>query len=247
VAFFGTDVSKIDGANIEGSFSTFSTSPLTSGYTPDTDTKFKDLQTAIDVLLYAGNLSTPSHAGRSTYFSSRELGNISTQALYLLVAQLGKFGKYYGNSSSSGLKGLGTGTNQCYFQYTHWQAVAAITWLNTNTANDTCNLGSLGHPDLDTGIQTATDVTKRMCRGVILFNNFVDVFIGTTLSAGSQFDAIRNIQDDIQTYISSCNVTGSSTPLGALCNVRSQTECETVATVSLLQVYYAAIFEALHL
>ena len=248
VAFFGTDVSKIDGANIEGSFSTFSTSPLTSGYTPDTDTKFQDLQTAIDVLLYAGNLSTPSHAGRSTYFSSRELGNISTQALYLLVAQLGKFGKYYGNSNSSGLKGLGTGTNNCYFKYTDAQAVAAIFWLNTNTANDTCTPGSLlGHPDLDTGIQTASDVTKRMCRGVILFNNFVDVFIGTTLSAGSQFDAIRNIQDDIQTYISSCNVTGSSTPLGALCNVRSQTECETVATDSLLQVYYAAIFEALHL
>jgi hypothetical protein len=247
VVFFGNDVSKIDGSNIQGSFSTFSTSPLTTGFTPDTDLKFKDLQTAIDVLLYAGNLSSPSHSGRSNYFSSRELGNISTQALYLLVSQLGKFGKYYGNSNSNGLKGLGTGTNKCYFEYTDAQAIAALSWLNTNSTNDTCSPTFAGHPDLDVVIQTQADITKRMCRGVILFNNLVDVFIGTTLSTASQFDSIRNIQDDIQAYIVSCNVSGSSTPLGALCNVRSQTECENLATIPLLQRYYAAVYEALHL
>ncbi|MFZ4712234.1 MAG: hypothetical protein ACOYL6_00865 [Bacteriovoracaceae bacterium] len=248
IVFFGTDVAKISSSNINGSFSKFTTSPMTDSATPDTDAKFSDLQTAIDILIYAGNLSTPSNAGRSQYFNSRDLGNISTQALYMVVAQIGKLAKYYGNPDSTGLKGMGSGINTCYYTYADPQAVAAIAWINANTSNDTCNaLSPAGHPDFDTGVETIANVKKRMCRGVVLFNNFVDLALGTTLSAGSEFTSLKSVQVEIEDYIVSCAISTSGTPLGTLCNERSQSSCEATATLQNLEIYYAAIFEPLHI
>ncbi len=245
IVFFATDVSKVDSSNIFGSFSTFTTSEADKN--PDSDPKYSDNQTGLDLLLYAGNITSPSHAGRANYFAARDLGNISSQGIYLVAAQLGKFVKYYANVNSAGRKGLGGGPNTCYYTYTDVTALAAVLYLNTNTSNDTCDAGSpLGHSDLDINVETQADVKRRMCRGVILFNNFIDLFLGTTLSASSELTQLKNIEDDIESYISNCTVGGTGgINIGALCNVRSQSACESTATIQNLEIYFAAIFESL--
>ncbi len=170
------------------------------------------------------------------------------QALFITAAQIGKFTKYYSNPNADGLKGTGGSANTCYFTYTDATALTALTWLNVNSTNDTCAWGSpVGHIDLDVGTQTVDNIKKRMCRGVVLFNNFVDLFTNVILGVGSELVELKDIQDDIANYISNCNASGSSTALGLLCNQKSQSACESTASVANLQVYFAAVFEPLHL
>jgi hypothetical protein len=247
ITLLGSDAKKISSANILGSFSTFSTSPMTSA---DSDAKYNDLQTAINILLYAGGISVPAHASRARVFNSRDLGNLSTQAIYMVLAQIGKYAKYYGNPNTLGAKGQGANTNSCYFEYADVNALAAVGYLNTNTSNDTCDALSTageGHPDLDIGVETPANVKRRMCQGAMLFNNLIDLLLGTTLSTASSVTSITQLESSIESYISNCSIssTGGTTIGISLCGIRSQSVCEATSTMADLEIFFAAVFEAL--
>lgn len=247
IKFFGSDLALISATGTTsafGGFARFSTSSMTD---PDLDAKFNNLQTAINLLLYAGEVSSSSHANRSAKFSARDTGNMNTQAMYMITAQLGKLLNYFGNASINGEKGLGTTfTNQCFYQYTDASALTAITYLNTGSLNNICDNGDPGHPDI-AGASATT--ISRMCRGVVLMNNYIDLFVNTALGTATNLSNLSSLSGTINTYInSSCNVPNAGgVNLGVLCTVKDQDTCESTATIAALQVYYAAIFESLML
>lgn len=248
IKLFGSDIALLSATGTTsslGGFARFSTSSVATD--PDTDANFLNLQRAIDLILYAGEVSASSHANRSAKFSSRDLGNLNTQAIYMITAQIGKFVNYFGNANSFGVKGLGTTfTNECFYQYTDVTAQSAITYLNTNPLNNICDINDPGHPDI-TGSSATT--ISRMCRGVVLMNNYIDLFINTALGTATNLTNLSTFSSTINTYInSSCNVPNAGgVNLGALCTVKDQTACEAQATMPALEIYYAAIFESLML
>lgn len=249
IKLLGSDIAQISASGTTsalGGFARFSTSA--NQIDPELDAKFLNLQKAIDLLLYAGNVSSSSHSNRASKFSKRDIGNLNTQMIYMITAQIGKFVNYYGNASATtGRKGLGTSfTNECFYQYTDATALTAITYLNTNPLNNICDSADPGHPDI---LGATAQTISRMCRGVVLFNNYIDLFINTALGTASNVTNLSNFSSTINTYInSSCQVSNAgNVNLGALCSVKDQDTCESVATISTLEVYFAAIFESLML
>lgn len=245
IKLFSSDFTFLtDGSSTSllGGLSRFSTSSIT-GFA---DSKFLDLQKAIDLLLYSGGVSIPSHASRSQKFSSRDLSNMNIQGIFMLMAQLGRFSNYLGNPNTNGLKGSGALTNQCFYAYVDATAQNTITALNTNPLNNTCDNGDLGH----TEIAGATAQTiSRMCRGVILMNNLMDLTENTVLNLGSSNSSIQTYIDALNSYInnSSCNVTALGVNLGAMCAIKDLETCEQTATISELEIYFSAVYEALML
>jgi len=252
IGFFGNDISKIGttASGFLGSLTKFSTSEMTSA--SDSDYKFTNLQTAIDTILYSGNISAPSSANRSTVFSETEVGNMNVQLLYMLVAQLGKYFFYYGNADpENGTKGTGAvangnnngNSNTCLANYPDATAAGLVTVASGTGAMGSCTDATSGHPDLQT--MNATTAT-RMCHGVVLFNNIVDTLSNTTLS--SVAGGLSSVSSVIETaFDSACTAAVGN----SVCTVKSQSDCVTQfgpdgeSDMSSLQIYFAAVFETL--
>ena len=227
--------------------------PMTS----PTDDAYINLKTAIEILIWAGDVSTPSADNRGAEFNSKEASELNEMALYLLFTQIGKYAFYYGNADpTAGEKGTGTiingnsngNTNECFTTYTNTAARAIITGATTTPCDD----GDPGHPSLTYPGITHELYVKRLCEGVVLFNNFVDVLNAVVLPADS--GSIGDVQADLSTiFTAACGATGSN----LVCTIKSQTECETEfaadtsATPALntgsnvLQLYFAGVYETL--
>ena len=95
------DLVKIGNPSEFGGFTRFGTS--SQMYTYDTD-EYLELQTAIDILLYAGNLRTtqnPTSARRLVKLGRSNVGDIDTQLLYMIMAQLGMYLYHYGHTDDT--------------------------------------------------------------------------------------------------------------------------------------------------
>ncbi|MGZ3808703.1 MAG: hypothetical protein ACXVCE_11505, partial [Bacteriovorax sp.] len=109
VVLFSGDLVKIITPAPSGplnGIATFSTSQVTVQNPLQNDSSFRDLQKAIDILLYAGGIPSttePTSAERLKYFTSLEAGDIDAQLLYMMLVQIGKFMYVYGNSSVAGV------------------------------------------------------------------------------------------------------------------------------------------------
>ena len=105
-----------------GGTTIYSTSGATVSNPLENDTSFDDLQTAINILLYAGNLSAttePFATNRALKFSSDEAADMNSQLLFMELVQLGKYMRVYGNGNSLGVKGAGNPLlNTCFTTYT---------------------------------------------------------------------------------------------------------------------------------
>jgi hypothetical protein len=161
VNFFGSDISKTATPSPLGGMTTYATSQVAVTSPLSDDTNFKDLQQAIDILLYAGGISStndPTASERQKYFSAGQVGDINAQLVFMELVQLGKLMKVYTNADIAGAK------HNCFTDYTTTpaavQAVVAV-------LPGACHVTNNSHPELALGLSSRR---LRLCQGVVLFN-----------------------------------------------------------------------------
>ena len=234
-----------------GGTSRFSTS---ADMTTATDSDFVFLQRAIDTLLYAGGLTEddePTTAARAAKFSARDADEINIMLSYLLMVQIGRYFKYYGNTNAAGIKGAGAGANQCFINYDGAITLSGGPPNNLadylaalGGAGNNCSGTNQGHPDL--GVPGSLEM-GRLCQGVVLVNSFFNIFPSVLGAiAGTDFPWVDNLStaiNDGKTLLNSAKPGANA----VVSNIMSQTNCVTLNTPDddFIQVYFAILMENL--
>lgn len=247
VVLFGTDIGKTATPAPLGGMSTYSTSTVTATSPLTDDLIFRDLQTAIDILLYAGGIpltSEPSAVLRSTRFSANLAGEINTQIAFMMMVQAGKFMKVYGNTNAAGVKSLGSGTNTCFTSYNNVDAGVSAAILGSGSTGNCSGINS-GHPQLIAPVSD-TERKKRLCEGVVLFNGILDLLPSIIASAGGTALGNVGVQIDI-INLARQDLENNYPAIGTIMNTLSQTNCEDDASITeeIIELYYLAYVEAL--
>ncbi|MCF8058991.1 MAG: hypothetical protein K9K67_06830 [Bacteriovoracaceae bacterium] len=241
INFFANDLTNLNStaSGFFGSLAGFSTSGL---MTSATDTDFLTLQQAIDTILYSGSNTTSSSANRIATFGLRNATNLNVQALYMILVNLGRWLNYHGNADSLGNKGVGTNAeaNNCLYTYNTGGANFAVVTdaLNDGAAQSgTCNSTNTpynGTNDISTGDPVTNK--QRLCRGIVLLNNFIDIIINVNFT-GSNTGQLNTLATTFNTLCQ--DVTQFA---DALCDLRDMAGCEATS-IDDLEVYTAWLFE----
>jgi hypothetical protein len=241
VNFFANDLTNLN-STAGGFFSSlagFSTSNL---MTSATDPDFLKLQEAIDTILYSGSITSSSSFNRSQVFGTDDSTNLNVQALYMVLVNFGRWLRYHGNASATGVKGGGTNAeaNNCLFTYNTSGPNYALVLDALNdgaTESGTCNSTNtpfIGTNDISTA-DAATNKT-RLCRGIVLFNNFIDIILNITFT-GTNTGELNNLAATFETVCDDIAAVGAD-----LCGLRDMTTCQAEA-IENLEVYSAWLFE----
>lgn len=251
LTFFTTDIFKTVVPAPLGGTTTYSTSSATVQSTLQNDSGYHDLQTAINILLYAGGISAgtePTTAERQKHFSTSEVADIDSQLLYMVLVQLGRYGYFYGDSSATGVKGSGPGSNTCFTSYTNAHAnvktaIANAAGTCTNTANFAASHAQLTG---DPAVLSATTRKTRLCQGVVLLNNVFSLLPNVIASVFS------NPADRAAATASITAINNAKTALiaadastGTVATTLDQSICEdnTLVSVQAIEGYFGIMFE----
>lgn len=233
IKFISSDLSAIvttSTASILKSVSIMSLSDETRADSED----YVSIRTGLNILLQP-ELGVPKQASRITKFGERHASGVGFQALVLSMVNLGKFLNYYGNVNSTGVKGSGAGANKCFLDYNDPRA-QAVTGVGTGA----CVTDNNGHPDLD---QTTEDGKRRICEGLMLLTNTLDILENLDLSGSSELAKLETISTQVGTIKTVAVAAG----LGTLINMTSQSVCETYldtpAQLLDMEFLYALMFE----
>lgn len=237
VNFFADDLTSLSSTagGFFGSLAGFSTSGL---MTSATDTDFTNLQEAIDTILYSGGNSASSSANRIASFGLRAATNLNVQALYMILVNFGRWLRYHGNASATGVKGTGVNpeANTCLYSYDNlgpnWLVVQDA--LNDGVSGTCTDVARTGTTDISTA-DPAVNKT-RLCRGIVLFNNFIDIVLNINFT-GTNTGELNNLATTFNTLCQ--DVTQFA---DALCDLRDMTGCEATP-IEDLEVYSAWLFE----
>lgn len=236
---FFDEIDTIDSSNFLASLAQLSSSAQNEADSDD----FTDLQTAIDLILYSGNRTSPSALSTISTFGTRHGTNLNLQAAYMIIVQLGRYIRWYGNTDAAGVKGGGAQGNTCFFDYDSTGAPTPLSIATSHGGGNACTGAGQGSASLDYGGVTAALAQTRMCHGIILVNNLLDILENTTLSNNDALGDIREIYDDIQPYITAAAILDPGMP--DLIETLAQVDCETIAAGSdrTPQLYLASLFE----
>lgn len=252
--------------SILGGLTKFTNSPVSVN--PDSDVRHQALADAINVLLYAGNISAstePTTVERAKYFTTSQAGDINSFLFYLVMEQVGRYAYWYGNSSSTGVKGSGTSTNSnsCLFNYD--STIAGVQYdANGDGTNEVYTIGDLlfltdqtaaplgacsavnnttdptGHPDMGVNSTITATQVARLCEGVVLMNVFFDTISGVLSGVGGTLGTIdTTLIDEFKGYIDATVSGGTS--------ILNQANCETnyASNTDNLQIYFVLVYETL--
>jgi hypothetical protein len=243
--FFADDISKTATPSPLGGMTTYSTSIVSTTTSPLTnDSSFKDLQTAINILLYAGGIADttePSSAERAKYFSLNQAGDINSQLAFMMLVQIGKLMKVYADTNAAGVKGGGSGSNTCFTDYTATDALVQA-YLGTGNTG-ACTTANSSNSQLALGVSNRR---KKLCEGAILLNGILDLLPSVLATAGggdlNDISTITTEISDKKSDLETIDPTFSPTA-----TVLSQTNCENDSDISevTLSSYYAIFFESL--
>jgi len=236
VNFFANDLGDLNTTTggIFGSLASFSTSSL---MTSAEDLDFTKLQQAINTILYSGGQSDSASSTRIGLFGATQAAALHTQAVYMVLVNLGRWLRYHGNANASGAKGLGTNTenNKCLFAYDTGDTdiLAALTVLNGN--GNECNQNNA---------TATTDMTKeKLCNGIVLFNNFIDIIINITFS-GSNSGGLNNLGAAFDNLCTDLSIPADQ----CLISLKDLDTCKAVADDAAgfinLQLYSILVFES---
>ena len=244
--FFEEEVPKLSAMTGFNGTTLFASSQMTDS----DDEDYLNLQTAIDILLYAGDLprdENPTPASREALFTAAKIGDMHGMLVYFLLANLGKYFAYYGNTDASGTKGLGSGSNSCLFNYDSSISVTGDWSSLSLSLPSTITLGQLFSAGI-TGACTGTNglnlSVAQMCQGVVLVNNFMEIFSAIITSLGTDdWDKIKILKN----AISSIRGIITSPDMTEVENMLSQEKCEATfaGDNTALQVYFAIYLETL--
>jgi hypothetical protein len=249
VNFITTDIPSIDGSGSGIGFFT-SLAILSNSYiNRATAPSYSDLKTAINILL--GSTATAGQVARNSFFGPRKAGDIGMQALFLNIVQLGKFLNFYGNVNTAGKKGAGAAStdeqgsspSKCFIAYTGDADTAA----NSLPAANACTSGSrVPHPNLPTDASNLPATKRKLCEGLMLVTNIIDILNNISLSGNSSISALADVVtevNDLKTQLAT-----DAPELAELLDIIDQTACETyVATgpnFNKLQLLYVGLFES---
>jgi len=245
--FFANELAKLGAPSAFGGLTRFTLASTMTAYNSD---NFLALQDAINVLLYAGGVSSsldPTSARRESGLSSNDAQDLNAQLMYLVLTQIGLYLYYYGDSSSTGVKGSGAGTNTCLANYSNvaLNVGADLTTFLGTGATGTCIAINTGHTAL--GVQGSLNV-KRMCQGVVLLNTFIDVFPSVLGSiTGNDLSAVSAITAVITAAKLAVTTAKTGAQMTTLLNTLNQANCEAdnASDTQYLQVYFALMYEVL--
>jgi hypothetical protein len=247
IDFIANDVEDIDSdaADLMKSLSILSLSYESEA----NSSQYQDILTALNILLTI-NSNQPSQSERNTTFGPRKAGDMGMQALFLTIVQFGKFLNFYGNVSATGVKGGGAANtdeqgptaSNCFVEYTYASATTYLTG-----AGGTCNnmASDDGHPNMSFAVADLATTKQRMCEGLMLVTNLIDILNNITISDNSSLGALADVVDTVNTIKTTAIAADAS--LGTLLNTTSQSTCETLVANNSefdnLQYIYALIFE----
>lgn len=211
---------------------------------------YVDVGEALDILLNVDS-NPPSQAAREATFGPRKAGDMGVQALFLSMVQLGKFLHFYGNVNSAGVKGGGAASvdeqtadpSECFVTYTYAPAKTYLT-----AAAGTCNnmASDNGHPNLSFAVADLTTTKRRMCEGLMLVTNILDILENMTLPADSSYGQLSSVTATVSNFKTA--IVTADPNLETLLETTSQAECETLVANSTefdnLQYIYALLFES---
>ncbi len=234
LAFIADDLTTLDATSTETIMTSLVKFSLSSESSADSD-DYTNLRSGINVLL-GSTTGSPSQTSRTTKFGSRKAGDMGIQALILNLVNLGKFLNYYGNVNAAGAKGQGTNTNSCFLNYSDARATAQI----GAGVGGVCNSNNDGHPDLD---KSTTAGKRRMCEGLVLLTNVIDILENLDLSTSSELDVLEDLATQVNTFLTAATAAG----LGTLVTMTSQSTCETAMSTASnlndLEFFYSIVFE----
>lgn len=254
---FQTDIPNFASPSPMGGIATFTSS---DDMTSPTDSDYDDVLRAINILLYAGGLSTSEHPTSTTrraVFEKEDADNIEMLLIYMILTNLGRYFRYFANASSGGVKGGGTGAGNCFLNYSNVDFTPAadnipslefdtMTSYFGNNGGTTGACSALNDGSADLGAQGAINIS-RACQGVVLINNFLHIFPNVL---GSIADADFNDIKDIETVLNSAKTLVANHKAGSETVVNdalSQTLCESevAADTEFLETFFAFVMEPL--
>lgn len=247
VTVFSDDLTKMTDPSLIGGFARFTGADEMDA--PD-ESSYEDMQEAIDILLYAGGISTssnPTSERRLRYFSEDQVLNMNTLLLYLSMVQLGKYAYFYGNSDNAGVKGGGAGSNTCLLNYTNIVFDSGFADMDTYLAGagGACTSSADdGNPFL--GSDGNLNV-KRVCQGVVIMNTFLDSLTSVIdLLSGDDFGDLSGILTNLNT--AKDNVAAYFTAAADATITQNQSECQSIyeGDTDGLEIYFAVFYEALY-
>ncbi|MCO4793183.1 MAG: hypothetical protein KC493_05710 [Bacteriovoracaceae bacterium] len=242
LTLFATDIAKVGTPSSLGGFINFTTS---DDMTSPTDSDYVDLQTAIEILLFAGGLSSAANATsemRRAIFGNAKGGDIDAFLMYMVMVQMGRFLRYYGTPDASANK------TKCMLNYDN----VALDAGNLDTIlggglTGPCVVSGAAVGNADLGAQNAYNET-RVCQGVVLFNTFMDVLPAVLDSySGNELTEVSLIRTGIEAQKTAMLVAKASTV--TISNTTSFTKCEAdnAPNYDDIQIFYAYMFEPLYL
>jgi hypothetical protein len=197
LTLFSEDITKVGTPSVMGGFTTFSSS---TDMTSVADTDFSDVNLAIEVLAYAGGIaggatgSNPTSAIRQSTFGASGSGDIDAMILYLTMANLGRWMRFYGAPDTSGNQ------TQCVLNYNGAYTLdSAATLENTLTAlTGTCTTAvTAGSTDIG---NAGSYVTANICNGVVLLNTFFDTLPNVLDNyTGGELDSVDSVRTSLET------------------------------------------------
>ena len=214
------------------------------------DVKYTNILKAISIISDSSPVN--GSAGRVEHFGAGGGGDLNYQALFLTTIGLAKYLAAYGNVDSSGNKGSGGGTEVCLAQYNYGQ-VNTI-YLDVLGA-DSCSSGTTSNGE--TSINTSdTDYLRRLCEGVVLYNQFVDLLVNLVLPGdasdlGNLVDVASVLEDFNTVAAAALGITGDSAAITTYGDIRSVTGCIEAAEVGVtnsnhLETYFSLFLEGNH-
>lgn len=247
--FLAVDIPLIDSdsADLMKSLTLLTLSPESEA---DSDS-YTDIKEALNILLDV-DANQPSQAAREAKYGPRKAGDMGVYALFLSMTQLGKFLHFYGNVDSTGAKGTGAAStdeqgvtpSNCFVEYTE---ADALTFLGGGGGSVCNNMAADdGHPDMLFAPAGTLVITKRrMCEGLMLVTNIVDILNNLTLPTDSSMGQLASVTTTVNTAIAA--VIAARPALEPLITTTSQDECESLVAAAgefdNLQLIYAMIFE----
>lgn len=249
VRFVANELEDIDtgAANLMKTLTLITTSDESEA---DSDS-YVAMRDALDILLDSTG-PQPSQTAREAKYGVRNAGDMGTLAALLSLTQLGKFLDFYGNVDAAGEKGLGAASvdeqtatpSTCFIEYTAADALLFLGAGGGGICNDMAT--DDGHPNLSLAAPDLTVTKSRMCEGLMLVTNILDILENITLPANSDLTELN----DIFTSIGSMRTTivTADPDLETLMTTTSRSECETIVAdpteFDNLQVIFALLFEA---
>lgn len=233
ITFVANDLQNMVTTSGQTIFKSLATMSL-SAETEADSLEYSAIKTGLNIILDSTSAS-PAQADRNAKFGSRKGGDMGVQALILGLVNFGKFLRYYGNADSTGVKGTLPGSD-CFINYNDPRAQLVI----AGGSSGACNANNEGHPDLD---QTTADGKRRMCEGLVLLTNTLDVLNNIDFSNSSTLSKFDTVKSKVNDFKSAAAAAG----LGSIMDMTSQDDCEAFVAVPAqlldLEYFYALTFE----